>query len=336
MKDLAKELIQKIPSLTQTKSIPMALENTRNNLPFTKLTVRDINISLQNDSETAIVIASGPSLHRQNPVESILNTHYSGTIVCADGALPYCLRHGLIPDFVVTLDPHPTRIVRWFGDPDLNNSDLEQDDYFRRQDLDPHMEEQELERNSELINLLNRNASNIKCIIASCASQKVRNRCIESGMDLYWWNPLYDDIDVSNSITRQVYDMNHCPCLATGGNTGSAAWVFTNTILKKKHIALVGMDFGYAPGTPLSKTQYYKEALDLFGDKVLDAFINIYNPHTKEDWFTDPAYYWYREIMLDMIRDAPSRTYNCTQGGTLFDDDLPFVDLSDFLNYQRI
>ena len=145
----------------------------------------------------------------QNPVENILAEQYAGTIVCADGALPYCLRNGLVPDYVVTLDPHPTRIVRWFGDPDLDSTALAQDDYFRRQDLDPHMEEKELERNSELITLLNQNAHGIKCIIATCSSRAVRDRCISSGMQLYWWNPLYDDIDTEDSITRQAVSYTH-------------------------------------------------------------------------------------------------------------------------------
>ena len=335
MKDLAKELVDLIPALTLTKSVPTALENTYSNLSFMDHTVKDVVEDVKPDSQSAIIIASGPSLHLQNPVENILAEQYAGTIVCADGALPYCLRNGLIPDYVVTLDPHPTRIVRWFGDPDLDSAALAQDDYFRRQDLDPHMEEKELERNSELITLLNQNAHGIKCIIATCSSRAVRDRCISSGMQLYWWNPLYDDIDTEDSITRQAYNINHAPCLATGGNTGSSAWVFASVILKKTQIALVGMDFGYAPGTPLNKTQYYKEALDLFGDKIEDAFIDIFNPYTQEHWFTDPTYYWYRQVFLNMIQQTNGTTYNCTQGGTLFGDRLEFKPLLEFLSDQK-
>lgn len=335
LKDLARELVDRIPALTLAKSIPTALDNTHNNLPFMDQTVKDLVLDIKPDPDSAIVIASGPSLHLQNPVDAILSEQYRGTIVCADGALPYCLRHGLIPDYVVTLDPHPTRIVRWFGDPDLDNGSLTRDDYFRRQDLDPHMEEHEIDRNNELISLLNESAHLIKCIIATCSSSSVRDRCINSGMQLYWWNPLYDDIDTENSITRQVYDMNHAPCLATGGNTGSSAWVFANAILKKTKIALVGMDFGYAPGTPLKKTQYYKEALDLFGDKIEDAFIDIFNPYTQENWFTDPTYYWYRQVFLNMVQQTSASTYNCTQGGTLFGDGLEFRPLLEFLNKHK-
>lgn len=332
VKDLAKELVDRIPDLTRLKSVNMALENTHANLPFLKNRVSDINRHNTPHDLSAIIIGAGPSLHSHDPVSTIMESRYKGSIICADGALPYCLRNGLIPDYVVTLDPHPTRIVRWFGDPNLTQHSLDHDDYFRRQDLDPYMEIDELGRNDELIRLVNEAASKINCIIATCVSPSVRDRCIESGMKMYWWNPLYDDVDDHDSLTRKVYDINHAPCLATGGNTGAAAWVFANTILGKTEIALVGMDFGYAPGTPLNKTQYYREAHDLFGEKLSDAFITVYNPHTREEWLTDPTYYWYRQMFLDMVKQAPSNTNNCTQGGILFGEGINFRPLQEFLD----
>ena len=48
----------------------------------------------------------------------------------------YCLRNGVVPDLVVTVDPHAQRMIRWFGQPDLTDAELAEDDYFRRQDLD--------------------------------------------------------------------------------------------------------------------------------------------------------------------------------------------------------
>ena len=41
-------------------------------------------------------------------------------LIACDGALYYLLNKKIIPDLVVTLDPHPSRIVRWFGDKTLN------------------------------------------------------------------------------------------------------------------------------------------------------------------------------------------------------------------------
>ena len=40
-----------------------------------------------------------------------------------DGSLYYLLRNNILPDLVVTLDPHPTRIIRWFGDENLTKEE---------------------------------------------------------------------------------------------------------------------------------------------------------------------------------------------------------------------
>jgi hypothetical protein len=231
---------------------------------------------------------------------------------------------------VVTLDPHPTRIVRWFGDPALTSTD--EDDYFRRQDLDPHLGAEELTRNRELIELVNKYGPRIKVIISTSASQQVTQRCLGAGMELYWWNPLLDDFDAPDSLTQKVYHLNKVPCLVSGGNGGSAAWVFAHAVLGKKEVALVGMDFGYAPETPREKTQYYKEIADLFGEMAADAYIQVHNPYLKETWYTDPAYYWYRQSFLQMARQANCRTFNCSEGGILFGRGVTFIPLSQFLS----
>jgi hypothetical protein len=75
-------------------------------------------------------------------------------------------------------------------------------------------------------------------------------------MALFWWNPLYDDYDRPDSVSRKLFALNRLPCINGGGNVGTAAWVLAHAILAKRRVALVGVDFGYAPGTPYAKTQY--------------------------------------------------------------------------------
>ena len=332
MKALARDLVDRMPQLTAIKSMELALANTRENLAVMGRTIADLVTPAGEGREgAAIVVGAGPSLHKRDPVSQVLASGFTGEVICADGALPYCLRNGLVPDYVVSVDPNHTRIVRWFGDPSLDEARLQADDYFRRQDLDPYLDSDELEKNREVTQLVDKHAPAIKGIIATCASPAVANRCIQAGFDIYWWNPLYDDISEPGSLSRQVYEMNKAPCMGTGGNTGSAAWVFANMVLRKKEIALVGMDFGYAPGTPLLKTQYYTELLDLYGDNVRDAYIDVENPYTNEVWLTDPAYYWFRQVLLQMAKDADCATYNCTEGGILFGEGLEYSSLSGFL-----
>lgn len=288
------------------------------------------------EGEEALVIAAGPSLHRQNPARIIRESGFRGIIVATESAMSWCLRHGIVPDLVVTLDPHPSRIVRWFGDPNLSESALARDDYFARQDMDPRFREDQLRANRELLELVNANGSRMHIAVASSASEVVVHRVIESGMDVYWWNPMYDDYDVADSLTRKIHALNGLPCVNAGGNVGSACWVFAHAVLGKTRVGLVGMDFGYYPDTPYSQTQYYREIFGLVGpDRVDEVFVRILNPHLGQEFYTDPAYLWYRDSFLEMAQQAGCKTYNCTGGGILFGPGIHWMTLPEFLSGSR-
>jgi hypothetical protein len=150
-------------------------------------------------------------------------------------------------------------------------------------------------------------------------------------MELYWWNPMYDDYDKPGSHSRRLWEMNGLPCLNGGGNVGTAAWVLTHAVLGKRRIGLVGIDLGYAPGTPYEKTQYYPELVKLLGERYREAFIHTENPVTGKVWFSDPTYHWFREVFLEIARDADCQTFNCTEGGLLFGDGVITSTLDAFL-----
>jgi len=48
-------------------------------------------------------------------------------------------------------------------------------------------------------------------------------------------------------------------------------------------------------------------------------------------WFSDPAYHWFREVFLEMAREADCQTFNCTEGGLLFGDGVITSTLDAFL-----
>lgn len=285
---------------------------------------------LGND-DSATVIAAGPSVKRQDPLSAIKQAKYDGAIVATDSAIYYCLRNGVVPDLVVTLDPHPTRIVRWFGDTSLGRDSLDGDDYFRRQDMDEAFSN-ELKVNEEILRLLDRYGKQMKIALSTSASEAVVTRAIETGMDIYWWNPMLDDPDDEDSITRELQALNGLPCINGGGNVGAACWMISDVVLEKKRVALTGIDFSYYDGTPYENTQYYYECVNLVGEENLkDIFIRIHNPHLDAWFYTDPAYMWYREIFLEMAASASCKTYNCTEGGILFGNSVDFIPLAEFL-----
>lgn len=335
MTKLGDQLVEHIADATFRKTTENALQNALQNAPHIRHTVLELEPSSSElRPEAALVISAGPSLHIRNPAEKILASSFDGPIIAMDGSLGYCLRNGLVPDFVVCVDGHETRIVRWFGDPEMEQRAV--DDHWQRQEMEPSQLPDGSQNNAELISLVNRYGPQIKMAIASSVHPSVTARVLQAGMSLYWWNPLYDDYNAPGSYSRQVHELNGAPCLVTGGNVGTSAWVFANAILKAKHVGLVGMDMGYEPGRPVEQTQYAVELFNLLGDRMNDAFIDVYNPYQKETWYCDPTYYWFRQSFLELAQQAPSPTYNCTEGGTLFGPGIEYIPLEQFLSKQSV
>jgi hypothetical protein len=331
---LGRAISASLGDITLRKVSEVGFANARANAPriASGSSIADLQQTSLALGTDALVIAAGPSLHRIEAARIIRDSGFAGTIIATESSMSWCLRNGIVPDLVVTLDPHATRIVRWFGDPLLDEAALSRDDYHARQDMDPHFGEQQLKSNAELLSLVDEFGPRMRIAISSSASEAVASRVEESGMTTYWWNPMYDDIDAPNSLTRTIREMNGLPCVNAGGNVGSACWVFAHAVLGKTRVGLVGVDFGYYDDTPYESTQYYKEILALVGPERLDeVYVRIRNPHLSRDFFTDPAYLWYRDSFLEMAESAGCQTYNCTGGGILFGPGIRWSDLGEFL-----
>ena len=274
------------------------------------------------DTRPAIVISAGPSLYRQNILKRLWG-RFAGTIIATDGAYIQCLRNGVIPDYVVTLDPHPTRVVRWFGDPDLARN-AEGDDYFARQDLDVEFRTNAEAKNARNIELVNEQAYRSKFVVSTTSPENVVQR-LSGKTELYWFVPLVDDPQRAWSTTARMVRDAEVSAMNTGGTVGTAAWVFAHSILRSSLIAVVGMDFGYPLGTPLEKTQSWH---------MLDGDASMY-PTERGYWgeaFTDPTYYWYRRNLLDLLKANKARIINCSGEGLLYGPGVGCMDLEQWLN----
>jgi hypothetical protein len=327
--ELGKRIASGLKDATFERVAAVGLANAELNRPRIGRSVLGLGRVLIGQGDAALVVGAGPSLQRRRSLERLKASGFASTIVAADGALGACLRAGVVPHVVVSVDPHPERIVRWFGDPALTAAGA--DDYFRRQEMDPAHHGDEVAANRALVELVDAHGPLIKVAVATSAAPAVVDRCEKAGMELYWWNPMYDDYDRPGSVSRRLFEMNGLPCLNGGGNVGTAVWVLAHAVLKKHRVGLIGMDLSYAPGTPYEKTQYYPELVELFGDRHPEAFVHLTNPHLGETWFSDPAYYWFREVFLEMAAEATCETYNCTEGGLLFGPGIATVRLEEFL-----
>jgi len=331
---LGRNIALAMSKITSAKVRDLGFDNARKNAARIRggKTIAELRIPELIENSSALVIAAGPSIHRYDTAGIIKRSQFNGTIIVTDSAMSWCLRNGIIPNLVVTLDPHPHRIARWFGMRDLTEGSILADDYFARQDMDPEFRRDQLGFNNELLELVNAHGPSMRIAISSSVAESVADRVVDARMDAYWWNPMYDDYEDPESLTRKIHSMNNLPCVNAGGNVGTACWVFAHAVLQKTHVGIVGMDFGYYSDTPYSSTQYYKEIVDLVGpDRLDDVFVRIFNPHLHREFYTDPAYLAYRDAFLEMISEA-SRVYNCTGGGILFGPGINWISLGDFLS----
>jgi len=327
--ELGRRIASQLAGATFERVAGIGLANAELNRARIGRSVLDLAETPLGTGQSAIVVGAGPSLHRRRSIERLRVSGFDGTIVAADGALGACLRGGVVPHVVVSVDPHPDRIVRWFGDPTLVAPRA--DDYFRRQEADPAHAGDELGANAALVALVDVHGPSINAAVATSVSPAVLDRCEKAGMTLFWWNPLYDDYERPDSVSRRLHEANGLPCLNGGGNVGTAAWVLAHAVLGKRRVGLLGFDLSYPPGQPYSQTQYYRELRELLGDRLDEAFIHLENPDTGETWFCDPAYYWFRQVFLEMAREADCETVNCTEGGILFGPEIETASLEEFM-----
>lgn len=332
--DVFQFLTRGVAETTLKRSSPMGLANADKNGPHFKHTIKDLLGAAK--GKTCLLVGAGPSLMRQNSLAKLKPVMDRFVIVAADGALGHCLRAGLVPHYVISLDPHGERIVRWFGDEDLTVEKLA-DDYFRRQDIDSYLNTEEVEKNQELVRLLNIAGPGIKAVLCTSSPENVRDRCLRAGMESYWWNPIYDDFSEPRSITRALHRKNKIPCMNAGGNSGSAGWTLSARVLQADRIVMIGMDFSYYADTSVSTIQYYEVLKEFMAeDEIPSALKYVRNPHTGEQYYTDPAYFWYRQGLCELIKKAPDCEHiNATGGGILFGEGIRWMSAEQVVAMMR-
>ena len=333
MHDDFQSLVADISGIGHQWHADVIVANARNNAARVTNTVADLKGA---GHGRAVVVSAGPSLHSTSTLDRLAAARRDGvSIVAIDGSYLKCLRAGIVPDYVVTLDPHPTRMVRWFGDPELEKN-AASDDYFTRQDLDIDFRNESVRRNLENMLLVDRFAAQSKLVISVTAPTSLVDRVEQAGFDRYWWTPLVDDPAAADSMTAQMYQHARCPAFNTGGNVGTAAWVFARFWLGCEQVAVIGMDLGYRMDLPKTQTQTYYELQALLGvDDVPEHFFPVlHNPHTRSDSYIDPTYQWYRANLLDMLKASGSSLYNCSGDGNLFGEGVIWQDIETFMGAE--
>ena len=145
--------------------------------------------------------AAGPSLRRRR-VSSGSRGGFTGTIVAVDGAIGAACATASCPDLVVTLDPHRERSCA--------GSAIRADGARRGRLLPPpghgpdHRDDEVRPTRAAGAARAPRPAH--ADALATSAAPAVVDRARQAGMTLYWWNPMYDDPDVPDSVSRRLHE----------------------------------------------------------------------------------------------------------------------------------
>ena len=197
------------------------------------------------------------------------------------------------------------------------------DDYFERQDLDVAFRINAKEENETNIGLVNR--YKVPLIICSSAPSNVVKRTALH--ERYWFAPLVDDPEATDSITRKIVSATDLPALNTGGTVGTAAWVFAHSILKSLDIALVGVDYSYYEDLPLEQTQEWNMLKN--DPSVGDLFPFVDTPYGR--CRTSPTYFWYAQNFYSLLEAANATVTNCSGHGIIHGGNVKVVSLEAWL-----
>src|SRR5262245_66239738 len=104
MTDLGRRIAGRLADATFERVAAVGAENAATNRPRIGRSLLELAASPLGQGDTAIVIGAGPSLRRRKSLERLAASGYAGAIVAVDSGLGACLRHGIVPEVVGTVD----------------------------------------------------------------------------------------------------------------------------------------------------------------------------------------------------------------------------------------
>ena len=260
-----------------------------------------------------VVVGRGPSLFKHQHLKLLGESGFKGVVVASDGALIECLKNGVVPNYAVSVDGNKDLIWKWYDHP-----------------------------------LVAENASKIASILCVTVANNVLKHIQKIGVKAYWFNPQFDDWRRNESFTKlqmlltaSEKNPNGAPNVACLGNAGATAWVMSHALLRRSPIALIGMDMGYLPETPVEETSYYRAMMEGTGGNVnlvMQSYGKVHNPFFHCDAVNDAVFRQYRDSFLSALEqiNPQIRTVQCSEGGCLFSEDpscrLEYMKFKDFLS----
>lgn len=278
----------KLNAVTVTHYMPMWLQNIYRN--FLKKHVKNIkDIKEIFDTATnkpAIVIGAGPSLQKFHHLELLADSAFYkekiGPILTTSHTVKDCLEAGVIPDYMILLDPEPVML--------------------------PHIDH----------DIVDEYADKIKGIFPITIDNIVLNRW--KGKKIFFLAAISEATipnvqAVLSGLFPKITEMN---ALA---NAGTFSWNVAK-FLGCNPIAMIGMDQGFLMDTPVEETPYYKAFQKSYDNReeILDNDY-YFHTHSffKTDRYTDDIYRNFAKNAIAAAnvakKDKGIRTINATGGG---------------------
>jgi len=221
---------------TLVQKAPLWAANIREN--FNEILARKDISSLPRIHGPALCVGAGPSLDLH--LDQIRD--FKGEVFACERGLVPLLKHGRIPNYVVSIDGDPI-MVKFMEDP-----------------------------------IVGANWRFMTGIFAVDSAPAVVNRW--KGHRVFF-SPWMGDEKVPGNLTTFVHHLTGKPILQTGGNCGSCLW-FLAKELGASPIVLLGIDFAYANIDYLDKTQIWERVKELPQDKILEFYCRVKNSFGNE------------------------------------------------------
>lgn len=191
--------------------IPIWLKNFKANLPHFLTGAKSFAdiLPAQGGKKKAVCVANGPSMY-DTDLKPLAK--FKGTVLCTNKPLKHLLEHGVVPDWVCTLDA--------------------QDVVLKSFDCDPVKDK----------------ADRMNFLLPTTVNPKVVEFIIEcAGKDhIYWANPHFGD-EVAPNICETLSSITTIPSAEHGGNAGTFAYLMAMRPLYCNPVGLFGYDLSYKP-----------------------------------------------------------------------------------------
>lgn len=294
----------KLNAVTVTYYMPLWLSNIYETFLKKRLeNIHDVKEFFGGEKgKPAIVIGAGPSLHKYNHLELIAQSAFyknkEGPILTTSHTVKDCLDQGVIPDYMILLDPEPVML-----------SHIDHD-------------------------IVDRYADKIKGIFAITTHPDVLNRW--KG-DKFFFMPSVSEKTIPNvqAMMSGLFPMlNEMNAL---GNSGTFSWSIAN-FLECNPITLIGMDEGFLPDTPVEETPYYtafKKSFDTREEIIQKCYRFYTHSFFRTNCYTDDVYGNFAKntvAIAKMAKEQGVKTINATGGGMVDAPDvIENMWLEDFL-----